>query len=151
MYENQLSSKPYSEYVSITFVLICSDGSSVSYPEVTWPKKKKIVLNPGQVDFRPAAVCYVSVTGDTGLDTLAKVLQDAVMAMTSRKRVEMLVPADGAHYQWLRAHCCVEQVTGVDDYSLRINAIVTKAQLDKFLHNFTNVQLRSDIVNDSVS
>ena len=103
------------------------------------------------MDFRLAAVCYVSVTNDTGLDTLAKVLQDAVMAMTSRKRVEMLVPADGAHHQWLRAYCCVEQVTGADDYSLRINAIVTKAQLDKFLHNFTNVQLISDIVKSSVS
>ena len=108
---------------------------------MVWPKSKKLNLKTGQQDMRPAVVCRVSATQGTGLSDLEGVLQHVVMASTGRKRVEMLVPASGEHVNWLRDHSCVENISGDGDYKLRISAIVTEAQLNKFLHNFQDIKI----------
>jgi len=108
---------------------------------VVWPKTKKITLKRGQKDMRPAVVCRVSSTMGTGLTELVDVLEGVVMTITSRKRVEMLVPATGDHVDWLRENACVEELTGEGDFKFRLIAIVTDAQLNKFIHNFDNVKI----------
>ena len=90
---------------------------------------------------RPAVVCRVSATRGTGLADLVVVLQDVLMILTGRKRVEMIVPATGDHVDWLRDNACIEELIGEGNFKLRLIAVVTEAQLNKFIHNFTDVEI----------
>ena len=131
--------------------MCCSDNVSGSLPTVVWPKAKKINLERGQKDMRPAAICRVSATRGLGLSTLIDVLQDVVMVVTARRRVEMLVPADGGHLDWLQSNASVEEVCGEGDFQLRLRAIVTQAQLDKFLHAFNYVEITKEFSREKIS
>ena len=90
---------------------------------------------------RPAVVCRVSATRGTGLEDLVEVLEEVVMTITGRKRVEMLVPAAGEHVNWLRENACIEELTGEGDFKFRLTVIVTEAQYEKFIHNFEDVEI----------
>lgn len=106
-----------------------------------WPKKKKVQLKPGQLDLRPAVVCRVVATQNTGIPKLTEILQHVVMTRTKRSLVQLLVPTGDAHLNWLRDNCCVEDVVGHGDFQFRINAIVTEAQLSSFRSRFDDVEV----------